>query len=882
MALSVERRRGCPTETIDRLEELLALFEAEGVKATIAQVRSWTEKEREAAGKGDLQEQKKCHAEAAKLKRDLPGVVFQCSSFKEHEWKDRKQQSHGVGRWRHQEHCVLNGLFMVDIDHVDDPDALWKKLTEQGVAEWQPCLAFKTPSGHGLKIVMPADAARGNLTSNQRAFAKAFGVEVDENTKDASRLSFVATREDIYLIDERIVTYENKEFIDKYNGKYNDGSSDADLFDGADKPHADTLHTESSQPELGAWLNDQFAAIGRGDELPVEDTYENRFYKGLKIRDIINAYFDGNPPHEGERHDAMLKLACDLRHVVDRNPRAVYYFMLRLPFVQDLYKEGDPVEASIAGALEYKYTSFMPKKMKLAIDKLKSMSATEDVGEVSEEQIKERLNNFGLQLKALFEYFPTMKEATAKYNPPSYPAVLFSTACLYGTLATKTWYYHYHEPEYMRRLNYEVFVIADPAQGKSGISNLYKLILAPMIAGDKVYNDAINKSKKSRKKFDATPEKSKKEPVVVVESKVRIHGSRTANNVFIEDMVNNVEMVGDIPLHLHLFTFDSELEAAAVASKGGQWIDKSIFELKAFHNEEDNQQYRNVDSVTGPFDVYWNFIYTGTPFSLYRKVTKHNFGSGLSTRLAVIPLCAEKFKMLPFRKATVTLHKNNETLKEWAFRLDSVKGELPIWPLVEYCWQWTDNLMTIAAQTEDEGLAFLIKRVSYYGINCSVPFIIMRHWDEFTKKGKLTIDEHDKELCGIFMEIQLYCQKIYFGRYTEQYFDDRKDDISEKASATMNTKTINLLDMLPDEFTVKEMTVACGIDRKYAYVLVNRWVREGLAMSEKCGRTVKYFKHGKKRQEQGIQACASGSSEQQSPEHQEGAEVEGSVKHSDG
>ena len=63
-----------------------------------------------------------------------------------------------------------------------------------------------------------------------------------------------------------------------------------------------------------------------------------------------------------------------------------------------------------------------------------------------------------------------------------------------------------------------------------------------------------------------------------------------------------------------------------------------MLELKAFHNEEDGQMYANQESVTGMFNVYWNFIYTGTPYALHRKVNQRNFGTGMSTRLAVIPL----------------------------------------------------------------------------------------------------------------------------------------------------------------------------------------------------------------------------------------------------
>ena len=72
------------------------------------------------------------------------------------------------------------------------------------------------------------------------AFAKEFEVEVDKKCKDASRLTFVSTYEDILLVNPQIITYENQSFVDKWNGRYCDGSADLDLFaDGAAGSGAD-------------------------------------------------------------------------------------------------------------------------------------------------------------------------------------------------------------------------------------------------------------------------------------------------------------------------------------------------------------------------------------------------------------------------------------------------------------------------------------------------------------------------------------------------------------------------------------------------------------------------------------------------------------------
>ena len=839
MAICAELRRGESTVQITGKDDFLAIFKTPEVISKIGKIREATRLEEEYRTAGRIPESKEQKRIIGENKSSLPGMVFQCSSFKVHNWTDKKNVNHGDAAWRHQEHAILNGLFMVDIDHVEEPRKMWESFMANGLSNWEPFFAFVTPSGRGLKIVMPADVSKGNLASNQDAFARAFGIAVDEKTKDASRLSFVSTYDDILLFDERLLTYENEAFIKKYQDKYNDGSSDQDLFETRSEEgfslkveagglKENTEEAEKEAEKLEDWVKAQMALIRQKEVPEIIEEYEKKTYKGVKVLDLINAYFNGEAPAEGERHDALLKFASDLRHIVERIPKAVYYYCLKLPFVQDLAREGDPVVDTIHDALGYKYTSFLPKRFAVALKDANASKVSSLNDAVTADTIEERFREFGERFEEMFNYFPCMREACEGFRTPSIPAVIFATGCLYGTLATRTWWYHYHEPLYMRRLNYEIFIIADPASGKSGIGNLYKLILSPVIAKDKAYNDEINKYKFGRRDREFATKEEKKKPLIYPQSKVRIHGPRTANNIFIEDMVNNVEDVDGMPLHIHLFTFSAELDNASLASKGGQWIDKSGFELLAFHNEEDNQQYRNVDSVSGPFDVFWNFIYTGTPFSLYRKVTKANFGSGLSTRLAVIPLCAEKFKMLEYNKTTTRQQKSRETLKEWAYRINDVKGELKIETLVRLTYDWTDELMKIAGETQDDCLAFLIKRVSYYGINVAVPFIIMRHWDTFKESGELKIDEHDKDLVNLIMEIQLYSQKIYFGKFTEHYFAERSSDISEKAPSNINTKTVQQLAKLPSEFTHTDMEKVFDMTRNYARLLTHRWIVEGL------------------------------------------------------
>lgn len=429
----------------------------------------------------------------------------------------------------------------------------------------------------------------------------------------------------------------------------------------------------------------------------------------------------------------------------------------------------------------------------------------------------------GKKIETFFDDYPCLREVCIGLKRNAYPAALFSSAALFGTLMTRTWYYYYHRPEEERRLNYCIFIIGDPGSGKSFAGRLYKLIAAPIILSDKVGNDAINKYKKDMKERGTSSKEQKKEALKQPDVIIRIHGTRTANGVFIEDMNKAVEMVGDKPVHLHMLTFDAELDSSTAASKGGQWIDKSTMELKAFHNEEDNQQYKNVDSVNGPFDVFWNFIYTGTPLSLHRKVTERNFGSGLSTRLAVIELPDDEFEMMERRPASLN-REANERLKEWAFKLDKVSGLLPLDPLVDEIWEWTRDHLAIAKINNDKADKLLLKRVGYYGIGVAAPYILMRHWDEWQEAKTFTIDETDLKLCNLVLEIQYSCQHHFFGEYARHYYENQDSDPT--LEKRRSKKSCIAYGMLPETFKREDVMKHYDCVKGTADVIMSRLVKD--------------------------------------------------------
>ena len=399
------------------------------------------------------------------------------------------------------------------------------------------------------------------------------------------------------------------------------------------------------------------------------------------------------------------------------------------------------------------------------------------------------------------------------------------------TLMTRCTYSFYHRPEEQRRLNCCVLVIGDPASGKSFATRLYRLLAAPIVQADKAGKDAINAYRELVKQKGANKDRPAKPRVVV-----RIHPSRTSNAQFIQDMVNAVEVVDGQEMQLHMLTFDTELDNTLRVQRGGSWIDKESMELKAFHNEEDGQAYSNVDSVMQDFYVTWNYIYTGTPLALKKKVNDQNFGSGLATRLTCIPLPTTNFEMLS-REATAD-YESDQRLKEWATRLDRMKGRLSLGRIVDELYDWTARRMADARDDDSRADEMLLKRCAYHGVNFAAPFIVMRHWAQVHQDGQyfcgdFSTDDTDWRLCELIVNMQYACQRYFFGALAEKYFDNKLQEAA--VSRQRQQKTVEGYERLPEEFTTEDVMRCFSFHgESSARTKIFRLIKDGLAEKIDC------------------------------------------------
>ena len=742
----------------------------------------------------------------ASLKRKLPAFIFQ-ATFDETTSKAGK-----LGAWRKQAATRLTGLVVMDVDHVESEE-LRVKSEEFAAADFPQkakelgiLLIYITPSGHGLKIVFKARKEWGNLIDNQHQMAKLLGVEVDESCKDASRMSFICKEEDILYIDKELFSYENKEYGEKFDEEYRQGHSAASRNDVNEKPSS-----------------------------PTGEDRGGASYHGIPYSKIVEAWIGDKKIAQGDRHRTSLVLADHLRYITDNDSVLIEQILRETPFVQEILKErNEDVANTVKSAQGYEFLKGIPKRMQKA---LKAVGAEADTqpSDISHQTSSEDdiyaalpLKSWAEELTEMAEYYPCMKELFLNVHPHKMPAVWFSSAALFGTLMTRAWYHFWYEPELVRRLNYCIFIIGDPGAGKNIVEKFYKKIADPIIQADKGLIDAVNQYKEGRTERTTSTKAQKGEALKRPMVGIRVHPARTATGEFIRHMHAAVENVKGQMLNLHMFSFDAELDNVTKQNKGGDWKDREILELKAFHNEEDGQMYANQESMTGMFNIYWNFIYTGTPYALHRKVNQRNFGTGMSTRLAVIPL-----PDMGLAKRHQKVDPNaNETLKTWAYRLDKVEGEMPIEPLNDETYDWQSSRMEIAEFNGDKADRTLLKRIPYYGIGISLPFILMRHWEEWQEHHTLTMDDRDKRLCRLAMEVQYRCQQFFFGEMAYNYFADQNKEFVQRRRTTRYDDCFR---KLPDEFKTQQVVECFGVTQPTASKAITRFINDKIVEKVKYG-----------------------------------------------
>lgn len=784
---------------------------------------------------GDKAHKKKADA----LKRSLPGVCFQASGF-EVSVGTKAYNKGKRGRWREQLKAYLSGLVVIDVDHCGNPRELYERLQAQfDLKALGIVLIYVSASEEGCKIVFKARPEWGNLICNQYEMASLLGIldYVDDACKDSSRLSFLTGEGDVLYLDSEALfgtgettpsaseeterTDYDLQFGDRYRqAPKGDSSPTVQKWSAFEKERSSAKRKTTGKSQVAKVAGTEPQSTQQAEEPSAHVTFTEREKAIIKA---LNEFY-GDSLGEGQKHPTFCQQTANwLCWLLENNVEKAIAVANELNYVKDWQPQPGEVEDLIQSAASKKLLKATPKTLAEILDKAGIEAPVKNgMTKVSDPMEDLPFEKWIARIESFFDVFPCLREVCEPHPRRLWPFLLFASAAMMGTCMTMAYYHFYADSTKRYRLNYIILGVGDPTSGKGTLDRLQELLLAPIIDADKLADEATNawKEMKGNAGDNATRARDK--------IYNRMFGPRASNTEFIRSMINHKTMVDGEEMNIHLITVDTEKDNSINMSKSGGWQNRDVMALKAFHNEFDSQHYSNNQSVSGRFRIYWNQIETCTPPTLHRLVNERNFNSGLDTRMGTIPMGKPDFEMMPLVKENdESLLAANETLREWAYRLDQRRGELPIWPLVEHVHKWCDDHRAIAKfNNEDQADWLLIKRVPYYGINIAAPYIDMRHWQEREDTGTYVIDDTDRALCDLVMDIQYLTQLHWFYGLHRKYYENQQYVDANYRRRT--NKFVECFLKLPEEFTTEEFVKIFGYANIHsAAKTLERFIQDG-------------------------------------------------------
>lgn len=764
--ITIQKKLSAMTEQIATAEQLEGVFNNPETYRKVCQIR-------EARKNGDLKK-------ANSIKNSLEGLIFVADDFAECEKpvntvvNGKKQEVMELGKWRLQKSAHLNGLAVLDVDHLEqDPRVLFRQWSDEQLRELGVLLVFVTSSNEGIKFVFIARKEWGNLIENACELARQLGLKADESGKDASRMSFAPSRQagDILFYDaERMFSYENPEYDELFGEAYRKGDSK-----GAAPQEVQSLEVK---------------------KFSISDL----MYKNVPVQKIVDCWVGDKLPEPGERHKTSLELADHLRYICDADPAMIESVLRAQPWVQAIVNErNENVAQTVKSALAYKEEKRIPKRMYHAlrdagVDELSGLS-------------KHRLpyGDWARRLKKLPLgcYAPALAyidDAEVK------PGGLITAAGMFDTLLTKTQYQDWEG--YQHRLNILAIVVGRPTAGKGFAVQQDKYIMEVLREADAEGRELERQYKEGLNERETSQKEQKKEALKRPTAIVRDCPVKTSNNVMYRRMQNATVPTAEGALYYyHLYTFAAELLSIVKAS--GSFQEKRDVMLHSFHNEMNGVDYSNKDSVNGLFPVFYNMVATGTSTSLKKFINPSNIGDGLATRLSVFVMPTGNFKMRPLSKKPKSMQAAND-MKMWARRFDSLQGEIKgLDKLVAHVYNMVALRAEEASNEGDEVTLTMMKRMQDKVMALCIPQVIstQKSWDEFQQTMTVKITRQHLDFATLMFEVLYACEEALFGLMWQDYFDNEQRD--EQPRITYD-KTNEYFQQLSQEFTTNDVKTVWG------------------------------------------------------------------------
>ena len=654
------------------------------------------------------------------LKKRLPILIPHASAFRQPD-AGTSQQSYGGPR--KSELAVPSGLAMLDVDHVDEPQAWFETVNEQILREQHIYLVAITASGKGLRIIgerksiSPHSSSEGEakmetIEEAQMRMAEALGItEYDAVTKDLARASYIVPREYILWIFEAwLCNWPSEEVMQWWQSNGN-------------------IQAEQHNEQAAITIEPKSESLNVGTQASSSDVL---CFKGTPYSDIVQQLLTNIGSHggavQGERNTVYFSLANYMRYICD------FDAALLLQVLPDFGLSVEERKQAIHSALGRPRKMTIPTIVQAAVATAALPWSCSTDGE---------MEKFGRAIDMPLPPLPRLLQIICRRLPADYrPAMVIASLPVLGTLATRIRF------EYLDRqvqsLSFFSCITAPAASGKSFIRKPVDLLLTPINEQDEIerekeqaYKEALRASKNSKNQ----PQDPRACP---------------RNNGVSISIAKLLQLL-TYSEGKHLIGIGEEMDTLVKSERAGVWSQKSDIYRLAFDNAEYGQAYMSDTSFSAHIAVYYNLLMTGTPNSMKRFFK--DLENGLATRVCFAQLPDTSFSEIPVFAPYSDAER--EEIIRWARRLDSEQGMVSCPQLSKVIADWLEEKRQQAIDADCHAADTLRRRSAVIGFRAGMLcWLLEGHkWTktvaEFAKWVAEYVFRNQMELWGEQMEKEL-------------------------------------------------------------------------------------------------------------------------------
>lgn len=726
-----------------------------------------------------------------------------------------------------------SGLFMLDIDHVEHPVEMMRKLIFPKIKECGIVFIGKTASAHGVRVVAKCRPEFYTLARNQWWLSEKIGVPYDPACKDLARSSYVCHESYTYYMDAKAIFQEpTPDWVDKINAflrsealaELNEiTTKEVMMKKEAEKAAKASLEEkkEAAKEAIKEAVEEAKEATEESSETPKEAEQTSLAYRGILYADIVKEWFErtGGEPVEGDRNTRLYQLAVRLRYICDFNEAKIVSVLptYGLP--------SEEVKALVHSACGGSRMTRIPKDLQDTLDsldkqmKIKSSRIVDESDDADDIDIESVLKLTSTDVNFVL---PPLFKQWHDVSPDDFKrAVTLCQLPILGALGSRL------RAEYldgkMHSPSFQVSLEAPQASGKSFLVRLINYELEQMKEADEIAREKEREYQEEMKKITATKTKVKKEDLPTKPDGIIRYLPATIS-------VTKLLMRMQSARGLHCFAFAEEIDTVKKAYSRG-FSNLSEMLRVSFDNEEYGQDYASDNSFSGNVRLYYNTLFSGTPKAMCRFYP--DVEDGLVSRVLFVTLPDQFGKPMPVWRPFT--QKEDEICRQALTRLSEVSliGEevqpeytLKMNFLNKVLEKWIIAQQVQAVKENDRTRDIFCRRSAVVGFRAG-----MLAWFLF---GEIQTPYYRRQVSNFAVWVANSMLNQHLLRF----------NLKEANSNTTPYKS--LFDQLPDEFTYTRFKAFCSSsDAQYVPKMVlYKWRLAGLIEEQGNGKTSKKEKDG--------------------------------------